>query len=169
MGSSDSYILKNVAIKKVKGEKYGIDFREPDICVPEVNYIVGNLLDTNLPTNFFKNITCLSVIEHEIDFTKFACEVSRILTNKGKIYITFDYWNPKIVSQIKLYGLSWQPLCQEDVEDLIHEFQSYDLCLLQEVNWSTDKAVITPENYSPDKNYSYTFGLLVFEKRSKET
>jgi hypothetical protein len=30
--------------------------------------------------NYFANITCLSVIEHEVDFNKFAAEISRLLT-----------------------------------------------------------------------------------------
>ena len=31
MGSSDSYILKNICLKKTKGSKYGIDYNNPDV------------------------------------------------------------------------------------------------------------------------------------------
>ncbi|WP_013325268.1 methyltransferase domain-containing protein [Gloeothece verrucosa] len=164
MGSSDSYILKNVILKGIKGEKYGIDLREPNVPVPGVNYLIGNLTKTNLADNFFTSITCLSVIEHEVNFDNFAAEVARLLINKGRLYLTFDYWNPKIVSNIELYGLKWNPLSQTDVTNLVNTCNKYGLNLVQDIDWTTDKAVITPMNHSPDQTKSYTFGLLVFEK-----
>ncbi|MBE9175109.1 methyltransferase domain-containing protein [Synechocystis salina LEGE 06155] len=164
MGSSDSYILKNTIIKNIKGEKYGIDLRDPSTIVPGINYVVGDLTNTGLKDSFFKNITCLSVLEHEVDYEKFSSEVSRILHSKGKLYLTFDYWNPPIKSNIKLYGLDWQPLSQDNVNTLIAILKKYGLCLIQEVDWKTNETIITPENHSPDSTVSYTFGLLVFEK-----
>jgi len=166
MGSSDSYILENVVKKGIKGEKYGIDLRKPDNPIKFVNYIVGDLMNTNLESNFFKNITCLSVIEHEVDFDKFGSEVSRLLMNKGRLYITFDYWEPKVISQIKLYGLKWNPLDRNDVNILVKILGNYNLNLVHNISWKTRKAVINPTNYSPDKIKSYTFGILVFQKNT---
>jgi len=166
MGSSDSYILENVIKTGIKGQKYGIDLREPDNRLEQVNYIVGDLMNTNLQDNFFHNITCLSVIEHEVNFDKFASEVSRLLVNKGKLYLTFDYWEPKILSQIKLYGLQWNPLDRNDVNTLVKTLNNYDLHLIQNINWDTKEAIITPANHSPDSTKSYTFGMLVFQKNN---
>ncbi len=165
MGSSDSYILKNVAFKKIRGEMYGIDLREPDVPVKSVKYIVGDLNDTKLPDKYFNNITCLSVIEHEVDLTKFAGEVARLLDEKGKLFVTFDYWNPKIISPIKLYGLSWQPLDEQLVRTLIAECERHELYLIEDMDWTINEAVIRYGYYSPDPTMSYTFGLAVFEKR----
>ncbi|TLM89690.1 MAG: methyltransferase type 11, partial [Actinobacteria bacterium] len=39
MGSTDSYILKNAVVKKLLGEKYGVDLREPDVAAEGVKYI----------------------------------------------------------------------------------------------------------------------------------
>lgn len=164
MGSSDSYILENVIKKGIKGEKYGIDLRKPDTPIEDVNYIVGDLMNTSLQNNFFQNITCLSVIEHEVDFDKFASEVSRLLKNQGKLYLTFDYWEPKIVSQVKLYGLKWSPLDRNDVNTFIKILTGYNLNLTQDIKWKIKEAVITPMNHSPDSINSYTFGMLVFQK-----
>ena len=166
MGSSDSYILENVIKKGVKGEKYGIDLRKPDNPIEHVNYIVGDLMNTTLKDNFFQNITCLSVIEHEVDFDKFALEVSRLLIDQGKLYLTFDYWEPKVISQIKLYGLKWNPLDQNDVNTLVKTLKSYNLNLVQNIKWKTGEAVINPMNHSPDSTKSYTFGMLLFQKNS---
>lgn len=166
MGSSDSYILENVVRKGIKGEKYGIDLRPPNEPIESVNYVVGDLMHTKLKDKFFKNITCLSVIEHEVDFDKFASEVSRLLMDQGKLYLTFDYWEPKVISQTKLYGLKWNPLDRNDVNLLVKTLKSHNLNLVQNIEWKTGEAVINPMNHSPDSTKSYTFGMLSFQKDS---
>ena len=165
MGSSDSYILKNLAIKKIQCELNGIDYREPSNPVPGVKYAVGDLLNTKFPNKYFKNITCLSVIEHEVDFQRFARETSRLLEDGGKLFVTFDYWNPKVISHIKLYGLAWQPLDKQLVIDLITKCEHQKLYLVQAMDWTMGQAVLNKENNSPDPSVSYTFGLVTFEKR----
>ncbi|MCF6151991.1 MAG: FkbM family methyltransferase [Candidatus Kuenenia stuttgartiensis] len=165
IGSSDSYILKNLALKKIRGELYGIDLREPNVPVKGVKYLIGNLMDTKLPDKFFKNITCLSVIEHEIDFTKFTHEVARLLEDNGRLFVTFDYWNPKITSNVKLYGLSWQPLDEQSVKQFIAECKANGLYLVQDMDWTINEAVIRDGYYSPDPTLNYTFGIVVFEKQ----
>jgi SAM-dependent methyltransferase len=168
MGSSDSYILKNLALKNIRGEKYGIDLSEPDIPVKGVKYIVGNLMDTKLPNHYFKNITCLSVIEHEVDFTKFSHEVARLLENGGRVFVTFDYWNPKVTPPIKMYGLNWQPLDARALRQLIDICKQHNLYLVEDVDWTLGEAVIRDGYYSPHPDISYTFGLAVFEKKNKQ-
>jgi hypothetical protein len=164
MGSTDSYILKNAILKKISGRKFGIDFRMPDFPVDGVEYLIDDLLHVPLPDSYFKNITCLSVIEHEVDFTLFAAEASRLLEDGGKLYVTFDYWVPKINTSLKLYGRKWQPLTDWDVIILQNECEEYKLKLIEEINWHLGEAVIRPGYYSPHPQISYTFGMLVFEK-----
>jgi len=164
MGSSDSYILKNAVLKNVQGEKYGIDLQAPDVPLQEVKYMIGDLMDTKLPDNYFTNITCLSVIEHEVDFQKFATEVSRLLIENGKLYVTFDYWTPKLKPDFKLYDRLWNPLDENDTKRLIEECKNCGLNLVEPVDWSLGDAVIKPGYFSPGANISYTFGMLVFQK-----
>ena len=135
MGSSDSYILKNAVLKNVQGEKYGIDLQPPDVPLEEVKYMIGDLMDTKLPEHYFANITCLSVIEHEVDFKKFATEVSRLLLENGKLYVTFDYWTPKLKPDFKLYDKLWNPLDENDTKNLIEECKSCGLNLVEPVDW----------------------------------
>jgi FkbM family methyltransferase len=165
MGSSDSYILRNISLKRIHGEMYGIDLREPDVPVTRVKYIVGDLMDSKLPNNYFTNITCLSVIEHEVEFAKFAREASRLLIKNGKLFVTFDYWNPKVVPPIKMYGLKWKPLDRQDLERLFVTCEQNNLHLIQDMDWSLGNAVIQYGYYSPHKNINYTFGIAVFEKK----
>ncbi len=164
MGSTDSYILKNAVIKKLQGEKYGVDLRKPNVAADGVKYIVGNLLNIPLPDNYFSNITCLSVIEHDVDFEKFAKEASRLLASGGKLYVTFDYWVPKIITQKMLTGLKWQPLDDKDVKALINYCHQQNLQITEDIDWSVGEKVIRPGYYSPDPKVSYTFGMLVFKK-----
>ncbi|MEG4039000.1 FkbM family methyltransferase [Microcoleus sp. S11D4] len=164
MGSSDSYILKNAVLKNVQGEKYGIDLQPPDVPLEEVKYMIGDLMDTKLPDSYFTNITCLSVIEHEVDFQKFATEVSRLLSENGKLYVTFDYWTPKLKPDFKLYDKLWNPLDENDTKNLIGECKNCGLNLVEPVDWSLGDAVIKPGYFSPGANISYTFGMLVFQK-----
>ena len=165
MGSSDSYILQNVIIKGIKGEKYGIDLQHPDQLIEGVKYIQGNLIDTKLPDNFFANVTCLSVIEHQINFDYFAKEVSRILMKGGKLYLTFDYWEPKVSPSLKIFELAWNPLGKEDVKQLLNFCKKYNLNLVQDIDWETQNPVINQTYHSPDPSISYTFGILVFKKQ----
>lgn len=164
MGSTDSYILKNAVLKRTKGLKYGIDLRKPDHHDPEITYLVGDLLAVPLPDGYFQYITCLSVIEHEVDIQSFAAEASRLLANGGKLYVTFDYWTPKIMTDLKLYGLAWKPLDDWDVQLLQYACEAHNLQLIDDIDWSLGEAVIRPGYYSPHPQIAYTFGMLVFEK-----
>ena len=165
MGSSDSYILRNLALKKIRGEKYGVDLREPNVSVKGVKYIIGDMTDTKLPDKCFKNITCLSVIEHGVDFRKFVNEVARLLEEKGKLFVTFDYWNPKITSPVEIYGLNWQPLDEQSLRAFIDECEKEGLYLVEDMDWTTNETVIHYGYYSPHQGMSYTFGMNVFEKQ----
>jgi len=163
MGSSDSFILKNLVLKGIDGELHGIDLRPPNIPLPEVKYAVGDLLNTGLPADYFRHVTCLSVIEHGVDFPQLSTEVARLLEPEGRLYVTFDYWEPRIVPAIDLFGLPWQPLDRSLAEELIECCASKGLELLEPIDWSIGNAVINPEYYSPNE-LSYTFGLFVFQK-----
>ena len=166
MGCEESYILENVSFKKIRGELYGIDLQKTATTIKGIKYIVGDLVDTKLPSNFFRNITCLSVIEHQVNFAKFAHEAARLLEDGGQLFVTFDYWNPKIISNIKLCGLSWQPLDEKSLKELIAECEKNNLYLIQDMDWKTSEAVIR-ERESPDPEVSYTFGMAVFKKSIK--
>jgi FkbM family methyltransferase len=164
MGSSDSYILENVSLKRTNGKKYGIDRYDPDVPVGDVTYFKGDLLNTPLPDGSLDYITCLSVIEHQVDFKLFAREVSRLLAAKGKLFVTFDYWDPLLAIPVKAYDLDWQPLDRALVLSLIQSCQDHGLHMVQNMDWTVEDKVICWGYYSPHPDVAYTFGLLAFEK-----
>ena len=164
MGSSDSYILRNLLHKGTSGAKYGIDLRPPLVAVSGVKYLVGDLMETALPAGFFANITCLSVIEHQVDFDRFAAEAARLLASGGRLFVTFDYWEPKVVPPIKLFELDWQPLDAALLREFIATCARHGLRLIMDFDYSLGDAVINAAYFSPHPDVSYTFGMAVFQK-----
>ena len=164
MGSSDSYILMNLSLKRIDGELHGIDLRQPDVPVKGVRYSVGDLMNTGLPGGHFSNIACLSVLEHQVDYSRFAAEVSRLLVPGGRLFVTFDYWEPKLRPPIKLYGLEWQPLDSKAVHQFTAACMAAGLRLSQDFDWTLGEPVIQWGYYSPHPEVSYTFGMASFRK-----
>ncbi len=167
LGSWESYILENVIRKGVQGMKFGIDLQRPVRLIEGVNYLVGDMVATGLPSGFFRNISCVSVLEHGVDIGRFVSEAARLLQDRGRLFVTFDYWDPKVTPANGLYGLDWQPLDKQSVNMLIQACRRNDLFRVSQMDWRIEEAVIREGYCSPDPSVSYTFGLLVFEKRSK--
>lgn len=170
MGSDGSVVLDNAVKLGLKGKKYGIDLAYAgkvfDITDAEVFYIAGDLMNTPFAPESFDIITCLSVIEHEVDFFKFAKECSRLLKPRGKLYCSFDFWNPKPqYEKRKLYSLDWNILDKKDVKELVLAFGVHGMFVTDTIDWTTQDAVINSTFCSPVQGVEYTFGLLEFVKK----
>ena len=163
MGSSDSFLLACAVRKGIQGRKVGIDLQRPDVPVDGVTYVVGDLTSTGLPDASFANVTCLSVIEHDVDFAAFAHEAARVLRPQGRLYVTFDFWTPKIDPPLALFGRRWRILDRTDVDRLVAACDREGLSLLNPIDWRLGRPVIRRGYYSPDPDLAYTFGLLTFQ------
>lgn len=167
LGSNGSYLLHNAVKMGIKGRKCGIDLGKPEYELEGVEYIQGDLMNTPYENNSFDVITVLSVIEHEVSFEKLAKECSRLLKKDGNLYITFDYWNPKVDTTdvgTKLYGLTWTILDKIDVNNLVTALKNEGLVLSSEIDWTTNETVVNPQFYAP-YGKKYTFGILHFKKQ----
>ena len=91
-----------------------------------------NLTRTGFAAGTFEVATCISVIEHGVDFEAFLREASRLLRSGGLLFVTADYWEETIdVSDDGgEYGLEWEVLSRADVEKLVLLAQRYgfELC-----------------------------------------
>jgi len=162
MGCQGSIVLDNALRLGLKGEKVGIDL--VDLPPREgMRLIRGDLTNTGLPAAHFDYITCLSVIEHGVDVHAFIRECARLLKPGGKLFLTFDYWNPKITSDIRMFGLPWTLFCRNDVENLINESAAAGIALTAPMDWSQQDGVIHPGYWAPG-DFAYTFGIVEFEK-----
>jgi SAM-dependent methyltransferase len=79
-----------------------------------------DLLRTELPSNSVGIITCLSVIEHGVDLRQFFQEMGRLLRLGGRLYVSTDYWEPKVDTEGRtLFGLPWRIFCRAEIEKII--------------------------------------------------
>lgn len=169
MGSNGSFLLHNAIKLGIPGRKCGIDLGDPEYKIDGVEYIKGDLMKTPYEDNSFDTITCLSVIEHEVDYTLLAKECSRLIRKGGTIYITFDYWNPKVDTTdvgTALYGLKWNILDMQDVIVLQNAFINQGFSFNQPfgaMDWTTEEKVINPTFCAPYGKY-YTFGIIHMTK-----
>ena len=166
MGSNGSWILQNALKMGIKGKKCGIDLSPPEFNTEGIEYKQGDLMKTPYKKESFDIITCLSVIEHEVDFDKLAKECSRLLRKGGILYISFDYWNPKVDTTdvgTKLYGLKWTILDSADVSRLEVSLGNNGLRMSSNFDWTTKETVINDQFCAP-YGKKYTFGLMKFIK-----
>lgn len=168
MGSDGSILLENATKIGIKGFKVGIDlaYSENKILPDGTNLVKGDLMACPFPDKFFTTITCLSVLEHNVDFEKLAKECSRLLQKGGDLFLSFDYWNPKpSYEKTKLYSLDWNILDQNDVIRLVAVLSENGLVITGEIDWTLQDAVINENYCSPVKGVSYSFGILQFIKQ----
>lgn len=166
MGADGSFILHNAVKIGHPGMKVGIDLAEVTGTnrAEGAEYFVGDLMQTPFPDESFDQVFSLSVIEHEVNYSRFAQEVSRILKKGGELIVSFDYWPEKIdTSLTKLYSLSWNILDRINVMQLISELKEVGLTVDGEIDWAHQDAVINPQYCSPAQ-CSYTFFILKFIK-----
>jgi SAM-dependent methyltransferase len=170
MGSAGSSILENVLRIGRIGLKYGIDISYPnnyELESGELKYFRGDLMKTEFSDGLFDYLTCLSVIEHEVDYDLLAKECNRLLKINGRLFITFDYWEPKVdTSDVgnALYGLKWNILDRNDVIALISALDNNGLTLDGEIDWTIQDRVINDKFYAP-YGKSYTFGIIMVIKK----
>jgi 2-polyprenyl-3-methyl-5-hydroxy-6-metoxy-1,4-benzoquinol methylase len=167
MGADGSFILHNSVIKGVKGRKVGVDLIEVtgNNKSDGVEYYQCDLMNTGLEDNSFDIIFSASVIEHQVNFSKFAKEVGRLLRLNGNIFVSFDTWTPKPdTSKMKLYSLSWDILDRNDIQHLVNEFSNNGIELTSDIDWTTQDAVIN-RYYCAPADVEYTFGILNFVKK----
>jgi ubiquinone/menaquinone biosynthesis C-methylase UbiE len=120
-----------------------------------------NLMKTTFPDSYFDVVVALSVIEHGVNIGTFLKEASRILKNKGVLFLTTDYWEPKInTDALNPYGLRWNVFSKEELEHLIRSAKDYGFS-------STNNEippVSEPFVHYLGKNYTFASVTLIKDK-----
>lgn len=167
LGAAGSFIVHNHVLLGYKSRRCAIDL--VDVAEHDrtsgVEYFKGSLMNTPFENESFSQITCLSVLEHQVEYKAFAEEVARLLKQGGDVFVSFDYAEPKIdTSKTKLFDLSWNILSKENAIEFCYEMQKVGLKITSEIDWTTNEWVINPAYCSPVADVSYTFGLFHFKK-----
>lgn len=126
---------------------------------PPYKLVKGDATKTNFPNNFFDLIVCVSVIEHGVNINSFFKEASRLLKSHGTLYISTDYWEPKIeTGDLRPFDLEWNIFSKKEIENLFHIAEKYNLRMKNhEIPPTEDKTVHW-------MGKEYTFISLTFEK-----
>lgn len=130
------------------------------IMRPPFRLVRGDLTQTKFSSNSFDFIISLSVIEHGVDIESFFKEASRLLKSHGNLYISTDYWEPKVSTKglHRPFGLSWNIFSKKEIEYLVNVAKNYNFRMVDENIPSTQQKVIHWNERD------YTLVSLVFQK-----
>jgi SAM-dependent methyltransferase len=153
------YVLNALGYRQL----YGCDLNPLCRRLPywhRVHYRAGDLTRTPYRDGFFAAITCLSVIEHGVPLQALVREVARLLRPGGIFILTTDYdvCGRHLVSHdLKPFGLDWMIHTPAELLDVLTEFASFGLTLLDPgtTEWAHAER---PINWN---GHSYTFALAV--------
>ena len=81
----------------------------------------GDFTQMRFPGSSFDSAFSISVIEHDVRIAPFLEECFRILKPGGLLFLTCDYWDPKIqtTSVNHAFGRAWHIFSREEIERLI--------------------------------------------------
>jgi ubiquinone/menaquinone biosynthesis C-methylase UbiE len=113
-----------------------------------------DLTSTVFPDSYFDFVVTLSVIEHGVNIRAFLKESYRILKTGGILFLTTDYWEPKINTD----DLGWNIFSKRELKDLIISAKEY--------GFSIDNGDIPPvsEPFIHYQGKNYTFASLTLIK-----
>lgn len=85
------------------------------------NLYRGDFTDMKFPAAAFDMAFSISVIEHGVRVAPFLEECFRVLREGGLLFLTADYWHPKIAtdSSNHAFGRAWHIFSKDEVERLI--------------------------------------------------
>lgn len=80
----------------------------------------GDFTQTRFPNDAFDFAFSVSVIEHGVRLAPFLEECFRVLKPGGLLFLTADYWEPKIQtnSSNNAFGRAWNIFCRDEIERL---------------------------------------------------
>ncbi len=131
-----------------------------------IQYSRQDLTATSYPDHAFSAVTCMSVIEHNVDLPAFLQEVRRVLRPGGLLVVSTDYWPDKIdTAGVRPYG--------DDVGDT-RIFDEAELRAFVEQAAAAGFDPLTPMRYEaaeravrwPKIPEPYTFAFVAFRRRA---
>lgn len=143
-------------------------FVEREGRVGRIHYSKQDLTRTTYPDLAFTGITCLSVIEHNVDLPRFLGEMHRILRPGGPLIVSTDYWPQKIdTTGIRPYG---------DEIGETRVFSEDELRAFVEGARAAGFEPVAPMRYVAQERAvewakipePYTFAFVAFRKRAEE-
>lgn len=81
----------------------------------------GDFTQMNFPAASFDLAYSVSVIEHGVRLAPFLEECFRVLRKDGLLFLTADYWNPKISTHSSnlAFGRAWYIFSKDEIERML--------------------------------------------------
>jgi len=141
----------------------GINLLEGEAeTVDGVCYRYGDITNTEFAEAHFGFVTCLSVIEHGVDWRLFLREMARILRPGGHLFVSMDYWRDPIdVGDRISFGVPVKIFTLTEVMDLAAYASELGLVRVGDLELSCEQKVIAC------MGLDYTFCNLFFRRSSR--
>jgi SAM-dependent methyltransferase len=131
------------------------DFKK-QVMRGNINYEPGDITHTRFENSLFDAITCMSVIEHNVNIEDFFKEMSRILKYNGTLIISTDYYETSTNTEnIQLLSLPWHIFNKSEVQDMINIAAKYGLILTSDIDYECKDRCINAKGYKFDINYTF--------------
>jgi SAM-dependent methyltransferase len=122
-----------------------------------------DITKTNYENNSFDAVTCLSVIEHGVDFNSYFKEMSRILKVGGILITSTDYYETPVDTKGQIaYGVPIHIFTKEEIEEALNISRKYGLFLTSPLDLNCDEKVVCWKQY----DLRFTFLNFVLRKKA---
>jgi SAM-dependent methyltransferase len=114
---------------------------------------------TGFRSSFFAAATCMSVVEHGVDLTRFFSECARILRPEGLLVISTDYWpEPIDLGGLTRFAFADRIFDRAGALHLCETASAHGLHIIGNMELEVGDPVIESEGFY------FTFVTLVFER-----
>jgi glycosyltransferase involved in cell wall biosynthesis len=69
-----------------------------------ITWAWGDITRSGFNDGAFRFIMCQSVLEHDVDWRLWLKETARILASGGHVFVSVDYWEAPIVTDVKIFA-----------------------------------------------------------------
>jgi SAM-dependent methyltransferase len=142
----------------------GIDLNPAVRDMPFGNAIewwVGDMMATGLPSGCAGAVTSISAIEHGFDLERLLAEVARLLRPSGLFVGSTDYWPEKIdTTGQRVLGMDWCIFSEAEIHQFIEAAGRFGLFPIGKVDCGAAARCIDFEHRQ------YTFGWFALRKAS---
>lgn len=126
-----------------------------------IRYETGDITHTRFDDNYFHAISCLSVIEHGVNFDDYFKEMERILAPSGILFISTDYWHESVdTNNQKAFGVPIQIFTSDGIEKIIRVAEKYGLKLVIPIDFQCINKLVEWKPYY----LKYTFMYFLLQK-----
>ena len=127
-----------------------------------ISYQYGDLTCTHFRNETFDAIVSLSVIEHNVDLTRYFKEMARLLKPSGRLYTSTDYWHEQVdTGDQEAYGGPIKIFNRADVEHMLEEAERFGLYPIMPLNLDCQDKAVHWKRF----DLRYTFLCFGLEKR----